>query len=442
MHDSQLFKRIRSEMDRIRILDTHEHLYFPHQLAEMKKIDFGLLFTHYTNSDLISAGMPPDQMAEVGNMSSKLSPAEKWRLLKPWYAKAWNTAYCESIRIAMRDLFGIEDLSDKTVEPLSVKMNSVNRRTWTREVFDRAHIDIAMEQNLWTDIVYPRRRYPDIFLCDLADPFSNLEIAPLSKDSGIEVASLADYLRIIDHYFDRFADEATAYKISRAYSRPIFFAEVERAEAERVFDECLRAKDRSSVKGIPAADFAEASSPLRLEDFIIHYCIRSAGEHDLPVKIHTGIQDANSNDVTRSRPSLLINLFMKYPNVKFDIYHVAWPYSDELLAIAKQFPNVWVDFCWLWIINPPAARRYLHEALETIPVSKIHGFGGDFFFVEGSYGHCMIAKREIARVLAEKVEEGRFTEEYAVSVARLILRENALSHFRIEEKRKLVASRG
>ena len=138
MHDSQLFKRIRSEMDRIRILDTHEHLYFPHQLAEMKKIDFGLLFTHYTNSDLISAGMPPDQMAEVGNMSSKLSPAEKWRLLKPWYAKAWNTAYCESIRIAMRDLFGIEDLSDKTVEPLSVKMNSVNRRTWTREVFDRA----------------------------------------------------------------------------------------------------------------------------------------------------------------------------------------------------------------------------------------------------------------------------------------------------------------
>lgn len=430
MYDSDLYRRIRAELDRIQILDTHEHLHFPHQLAEMKRIDFGLLFSHYTNSDLISVGMPEKDMAEIAKMDSKLSPGEKWRLVKPWYEKSWNTAYCEAIRIAMRDLYGIEDLAEDTVEPLSRKMNAVNRDTWTREVFNRAGIDIALEQNLWTDLVYPRRRYPDIFLYDMADPFSNLDVDGLSKDSGMEVGSLADYLKLIDFYFDRFADEATAYKISRAYSRTIFFADVDQSDAERVFGEYLKAKSRSAVKDIHAA-----------EDFIIHYCIRKAGEHDLPVKIHTGIQDGNCNDVTRSRAGLLVNLFMKYPNVRFDIYHISWPYADEFMAIAKQFPNVWVDFCWMWIINPPAARRYLSEMLETVPVGKIHGFGGDFFFVEGSYGHCMIAKREIARVLAAKVEEGRFTEEYAVSVARRILRDNALEHFRIEDKRKLVAGR-
>ena len=222
-----------------------------------------------------------------------------------------------------------------------------------------------------------------------------------------------DYLKVVDHYFDKFAAKASAYKIVRAYNRPIYFADVDFATAEKAFADRGRA----------------------VEDYVIHHCLKRAGEHNLPVKIHTGIQDGNCNNVTNSRPSLLINLFVKYPNVKFDIYHASWPYSDELMAIAKQFPNVWVDFCWLWIISPTAARGCLSEMLETVPLNKIHGFGGDFFFVEGSYGHAMIARREIARVLAEKVQEGRFTEEYAAWVAHRLLRENALENFRVEEKR-------
>jgi hypothetical protein len=43
--------------------------------------------------------------------------------------------------------------------------------------------------------------------------------------------------------------------------------------------------------------------------------------------------------------------------------------------------------------------------------------------------------------LAEKVEEGRFSEEYAVYIANRILRENVIENFRIEEKRKLFAER-
>jgi len=56
--------------------------------------------------------------------------------------------------------------------------------------------------------------------------------------------------------------------------------------------------------------------------------------------------------------------------------------------------------------------------LDTVPANKLHGFGGDFLLVEGSYGHAQIARREIARVLCEKVEKGRFSEEYALQVGR------------------------
>ena len=79
--------------------------------------------------------------------------------------------------------------------------------------------------------------------------------------------------------------------------------------------------------------------------------------------------------------------------------------------------------------------------LDTVPANKIHGFGGDYIFVEGSYGHAVIARREIARVLCEKVEEGRFSEEYAVEVGHMLLRDNALENFALNKRRKAFKER-
>lgn len=32
--------------------------------------------------------------------------------------------------------------------------------------------------------------------------------------------------------------------------------------------------------------------------------------------------------------------------------HAAYPYTDELIAVAKHCPNVWVDLCRAWSIDP------------------------------------------------------------------------------------------
>lgn len=430
MSGSLLYNRMLGEVEKIRLIDTHEHLQHPHQLVEQTKIDFGRLFMHYASSDLISAGMPPEDMAEVRNPDSEWDIDRKWRATRPWYERSWNTAYCRCIRTAIRDLFGIEDLGADTVGPLSERMNSIPRETWTREVFDKAGVDIALEHSFVPEPIYPRRRYPELFLFDIVETFSFVDIPSLPNDTGLEVSSLRDYLGVIDCYFDRYADEASAFKIARAYDRPIHFEDVSDADASRVFDQFIKAGDRMACPDIRV-----------VEDFIVHHCIRRATEHNLPVKVHTGLQEGNCNNVTNSRVSLLIDLFIKYPKTTFDIYHMSWPYTDELLAICKNFPNVYIDMCWSWIVDPPASRRYLGDMLETVPLNKIHGFGGDFIFVEGSYGHAVMARREIARVLAEKVEEGVFTEEYAVKAAGRILRENAIETFRVEEKRALVAER-
>lgn len=424
MHDSELHRDLSREIDKISIIDTHEHLTHVQGLMWAKKIDFGRLFVHYARCDLISAGMSAEAMSMVIDPSSSLDVQAKWKAIKPYYEKSWNTGYCECLRIALRDLYDIDDLRDDSVELLSSKMNDVSRETWTREVFDRANIDIALENGAYRNPVHTREKSPELFIYDMVDDFSCLDIPRLASDSGLEARNLTDYLNMIDWYFDQFSCEAAGFKISRAYDRTLSFDDVPEDYANTIFDRLLKSGTQLTLPERRA-----------LEDFVIHHAVRCAGAHDLPVKFHTGLQEGNSNDIRNSRAGLLVNLFMKYPGTKFDIYHISWPYTEELISICKNFPNVYVDFCWAWIFNPPAARRYLSDMLETIPMNKIHGFGGDFIFAEGTYGHSRIARREIARVLTDKVVDGRFTEDFALKAAKMILRDNAMENFHIAEKR-------
>ncbi|MCY1719450.1 amidohydrolase family protein [Prolixibacteraceae bacterium Z1-6] len=60
--------------------------------------------------------------------------------------------------------------------------------------------------------------------------------------------------------------------------------------------------------------------------------------------------------------------------MKFILFHGAYPFGGELASLAKNFRNVYIDLCWLYIISPTYSRRYLHEWLETIPANKIIAF--------------------------------------------------------------------
>ena len=97
----------------------------------------------------------------------------------------------------------------------------------------------------------------------------------------------------------------------------------------------------------------------------------------------------------------------------------------------KNFPNVYANLCWVYIISPYAARRILSEWIETLPSNKIFAFGGDYLFVEGAYAHAKIARDNIARVLTEKIEEGYFSSTDAVDFANKILRENPLEIYQL-----------
>ena len=87
-------------------------------------------------------------------------------------------------------------------------------------------------------------------------------------------------------------------------------------------------------------------SPLSLGDWSLVQGARLAGEYNLSLKIHTGYYAGNNSMITdRIRAGHLCLLLMKYPQTRFVLMHISYPYSEELIAMAKQFSNVWADLC-------------------------------------------------------------------------------------------------
>lgn len=429
----------------VKLIDTHEHIA-PEAVRLGLELDFTYLLSHYLSSDLVSAGMSLDDLEAIRTPGRKMLEAlidrieprdpaypfperlpseelpleEKWRRFAPFWEKTRNTGYARCILIAIRDLFRIDDLNERTYRPLSEALQSSNKEGWYRYVLkERAGIEVSVQDFGTTDVdrdlFVPSIRF-DRFV-DIRNP---IDLRRLEYETDTAIQSLDDLLQALDVDMARKVDEGmVAIKTALAYERIIYYGEATRHEAEQAFNRLFRhPQERLSW---------EEAKPL--QDYMMHQVIRRAIEHGRPIQVHTGLQEGSGNVVTNSNPTLLTNLFLQYPRARFDIFHTGYPYHSELATLAKNFSNVYADMSWMHIISPWMAARILHEWLETIPVSKILGFGGDFTIVEGAYAHSRLARQVISRVLAEKVEEGYCTEQEAVAFGRMILRENARALF-------------
>ena len=274
-------------------------------------------------------------------------------------------------------------------------------------------------------------------------PTSRRDLRELSMVSGRSIHTIEDLLDSLKRHYDSVAKRIVGVKIGLAYERKLSFDKTERGEAEKVFNRIYRTRTFESIDVMPygsrplsrnvptGIDLADAKP---LQDYMVHLIIQLAGRYGHPVQIHTGLHEGNENIISNSNPDLLVNLFMEYPEVKFDVFHAGYPYFRELATIAKNFPNVYPDLCWIHIVSPKAARIILSEWLDMVPSNKILAFGGDYRFVEGVYGHIKIARRNVAKVLNEKVEEEEIGLKQAFSLSKKILRENAIKLFNLKER--------
>ena len=436
-------ERIKVEIEKISLVDTHEHIMSEAERNEYA-VDFSYLFGHYNSSDLVSAGMPPRLMEAVRlpmhryrlamhkRMKMRrflpeperkdMSLQERWQAMGPFWEAIRNTAYARATLIAARELFGVDDLNKDTYIQLSQAIADSRRPGWHHYIMkEKANIAISLIDVQLTDV--DRELFAPVMRLDhFISVQSRQDLVSLEEESGITIHSLDNLVKAMQIVMEKYlANGAVGIKSALAYYRTLQYDKVSRHEAETAFNRI-------------ASHLGEGLSWLEakpLQDYMMHQLIRAAIELELPLQIHTGLQEGNENIITNSNPTHLINLFIEYREAKFDLFHGGYPYVHEWVTLAKNFANVYADLCWVHIISPEVGRRLLHELIETVPGNKIMAFGGDEVTVEMAYGHSRMARQVVTRVLSEKVSEEYMKEDEAIVLAHAILRDNPMALFKL-----------
>ncbi|MFQ6095241.1 MAG: amidohydrolase family protein [Candidatus Bathyarchaeia archaeon] len=431
---SKLYWTIKDAVDRVRIVDTHEHLVQEKERVANKVDLFETILAHYASSDLVSSGMPLKDLERIRDPGLPLQ--ERWELFEPYWEMIRNTGYARALNIAVRDLYGVDGISEGTYKNLVLRMEEANKPGLYHWVLkEKSGIEISILDSLFAPLEELDRDFfaPVIRFDDFVMARERMDFEALGRRCGRPIHSFSSFIQALEMEFNKVSNMIVGVKIGLAYLRSLRFDKVSQNEAEEVFTNIYKQETFKKIQvnerryTVPEGVSLREAKPL--EDFMVHKVIQLAAEKGLPIQVHTGIQEGNENILTNSDPTLLINLFREYREVKFDIFHGSYPFTGELAALAKNFQNVYIDMCWLHIISPYRAREALAEWLDTVPSNKIFGFGGDYIFVEGVYGHSVIARENIAKVLTEKVEEGSLTVEQAISLAQKLLRDNAYRFF-------------
>jgi predicted TIM-barrel fold metal-dependent hydrolase len=428
--------KLREHISNLPVIDTHEHLPSSEEVRDRDTDVLKEYLAHYFNRDLLSAGLPRADYDRI--VTEKMPIMKKWALVEPYWEHCRYTGYGRALDISVRELYGVPGISRATVEELNQRfLASLAPGHFRRVLREKCriqksllcvetleeHYDPRVERSLHCD----RELFAPVYAVDnLVFPQSWAKIQRVERESGVRITCFDDWLEAAEAAVEIACTQGSPIlKNSLAYARSLRYERVTRAQAEEAF--------------LPA--FATRHHPEWLErpvftgkafqDYLFHFILSIASRRHLVMQVHTGIQEGSGNLLYNSDPALLSNLFLEYPQVSFDLFHIGYPYQNVCGALAKNFPNVYLDMCWAHIVSPNASIQALAEWIDTVPLNKISAFGGDYLFVDGVVGHLELARADVAQALAQKVEEGLFGEDKAMEVARMLLYENPKRLFRL-----------
>ncbi|MBK9123620.1 MAG: amidohydrolase family protein [Chloroflexi bacterium] len=420
---SPVFDDLMTQIERIPVVDCHEHMAGPGYMFRGTEPIAALLGDYYWH-DLLSAGAERSVVAMLRDNS--VPTEQKWSLFEPIWRKTEFTAYARVTRMVMRDVYGVSEMSLSGLRRVAEQLPQRTEQTYWAHL-DNANIRVVLADALgWKPgdfgaFLSGEQTFPDRWRAFIPLPlFHTLSHHDTdAKDwAGVQriggwadrhITSLDEYLEAVYTVLQRAqARGAIGLKDQCAYNRSLHYEVVPRSDAERIFNKLMA--DPRTVFGWPD------SKPL--DDYLFHQFMRFARELDMPVQIHTGHMAGIYNRVDRANVQLFATVLELHQDVRFDLFHGNWPYDGDILFLTKNYPNVRLDLCWLYIIDPINAIEMLKRSIVSIPHSKIHAFGGDFQdHPEFSVASLKIAQEVVTIALSELVETRWLTIEDAQRIA-------------------------
>jgi hypothetical protein len=223
----------------------------------------------------------------------------------------------------------------------------------------------------------------------------------LAAQVGVEPGDAPSWRRFLGVLFDRAASiGCVGIKQLQAYARSLAFDPV--ADADVAFRGDLDARQRKAF-----------------EDWVVHECCKQAHDRGWPHQVHVG-----THNLSHSSPLPLGGLAQRYRRMALVQLH-CWPFVDEAGWLAWQHPNVYVDGCWMPIINPHHLAEALSKWLGMIPYTKVM-CGHDATSVEMAVGASTMLRSILETSLAEHRRNGTLSASDAAGAARAVLCDNAV----------------
>jgi uncharacterized protein len=419
-----VYDRIKGYLDKIEIVDAHEHLQIPGDSS-------GFYFFNtvsYFPSDLSSSGATSDYT------QNKLSfnVDSVWNRMGKYYNYSRATSYHEQFMNTLRILYGYDRpyLVKEDIKPLYDKMiinNYRNYHKWFDKVFHKEKFRTMVIDQYWNHFNTDIDTAYFSLVCNInsivslvgeaaekKNITSNKNLLNLMKSTEIVTGNLDEYVKLVDSVLNIFKSKgAVCIKNTLAYSRSLDFEDVPYSIATGIYNK----------KG--SLDNKEKK---QLEDFIFHHIVQQSIKLQLPIQIHTGYLAGNNSQLDNGQPMKILNILLKYPKARFILFHGGYPWTNDYVAIGKNFKNVYLDIVWLPQISKTEAIRAFHEMLDCVPYNKFM-WGGDVTRIDDTAGSLELGKEVVATVLSERVEKGWMTEDIALDVARCIFRDNAMEMF-------------
>lgn len=417
---TDLYARIKNELDEVRAIDTHEHLRGFEELPGRDQTPQGSGITLHSlwSQSYYTWTNPLSPWPQDGKFDTW------WKNARDDFDDARATGFYRSMLPAFTDLYGLDfgTITDKQAAELNQKIfNNYRDDRWLQEVItNRANIELMLIDPFWNRLQF-NREYPfSVPVLNVTELLRGSHPGQFTSDGdnvylwakkrGMPTETLDDYLASVEAIFSTAVmNHTVCLKSTQAYVRTLRYEKVPKERAAQVFGKSPQEITREEQR-----DF---------EDFMFWEVCRLSAKYELPFQIHTG-----QARIQGSNPMNLVDAIEGNPNTKFILFHGGYPWVGETGVIAMRFKNVWIDSCWMPTLSYTMAKRAYQEWLEAFPSDRIM-WGGDTVHAESIYAATVLTRQCLAEALAEKVDRGELSEAEAVHIGRQILRENALKLF-------------
>jgi uncharacterized protein len=410
------------------LFGAHSHMMSVPEWAGRKRAFWEI--QGYAHADLVTAAGP------MGVGEQPMPPHDSKGFTKRYF-ELWRasrfTGYCRATELACRDLLGLE-FTEKNAPAIGKALDKLigksPRRSYTDVIRKKANVrwiikDAINRPEDTADKLFPpsfvRFNYRDDQLISVR---SKLDIIEREERWGRSIHSVGD---IVDGLNDSITaclatGKVTSFKIGLPYHRSLKFTEPSLHNAETAFARLMNipldvTHDTGVGPSYQRISRCSAEELRPLQDYLMHQYARRIEAEGLGLQVHTGYLAGNNGLLNNIRTMDMLPFILRYPRLRFDLFHAGWPYTEEHAVIGKQCPNVWLNLCWAWTMNPATMESALDSWLACVPHTKIFAYGGDTGCPVCEYGYAQQARTGIARVLQRWIDRGDMTLADAQEVA-------------------------